>query len=99
MRRILGRHLNLSRKDPPFKSHFSAHYTVHFNTNWGRDLDKVLCQHEEEKKIKYLDACWEAHLSFTPLVYLVDGMEGVEVSVARKHLDPKLAAVWNCQYS
>ena len=68
-------------------------------TNRGRDPDKVLRRQEDEKKTKYLALCREAQLSFTPLVYSVDGMEGTEASAARKHLASKLAAVWNCQYS
>ena len=32
---IFGRHLNLLQKDHPFKSNFSAHYTVHFNSELG----------------------------------------------------------------
>ena len=68
-------------------------------TNRGTDPVKVLRQQEKEKKDKYLNACQEAHLGFTPLVYSVDGMEGAEASAARKHLASKLAAVWNCQYS
>ena len=68
-------------------------------TNRGRNPDKVLRPHEEEMKTKYLNACQEAQLRCTPLVYAVDGMEGAEASAARKHLASKLAAVWNCQYS
>ena len=68
-------------------------------TNRGSDPDKVLRRQEDEKKTKYLALCREAQLSFTPLVYSVDGMEGAEATAARKHLASKLAYVWNCKYS
>ena len=68
-------------------------------TNRGMTPEKVLRRHEKEKKDKYLEACWEAQLSFTPLVYSIDGMEGAEAAAARKQLASKLAAKWNLQYS
>ena len=38
--------------------------------------------------------CQEAHKSFTPLVFLVDGMEGVEVKAAQKQLDLQIVSKW-----
>jgi hypothetical protein len=63
------------------------------------DPEKVLRRHETAKKNKYGDACRDAHLDFTPLVFSVDGMEGTEATAARKHLAARLAAKWNLQYS
>jgi hypothetical protein len=64
-----------------------------------RDPKKVLSSQEMEKKKKYGAACHETHMHFTPLVYSVDGMEGEELTAARKRLASRLAAKWKRQYS
>ena len=64
-----------------------------------QDPKKVLKKQEKDKKDKYGEACKEAHMHFTPLVYSVDGMEGDEVTAARKRLASRLAAKWKRQYS
>ena len=64
-----------------------------------QDPKKVLKKQEKDKKDKYGEACKEANMHFTPLVYSVDGMEGEEVTAARKRLASRLAAKWNRQYS
>ncbi len=60
-----------------------------------KDPAKVLKKQEDEKKGKYLDACREAQLHFTPMVFSIDGMEGKEAEAARKRLASKLAEQWN----
>jgi hypothetical protein len=64
-----------------------------------RDPKKVLQGQEKEKKLKYGEACREAHMHFTPLVYSVDGMEGDELTAACKRLASRLAAKWKRHYS
>jgi hypothetical protein len=64
-----------------------------------RDPQAVLQRQEQEKKRKYGDACKESHRHFTPLVYSVDGLEGKEVTAARKRLASRLAAKWNRKYA
>jgi hypothetical protein len=49
---------------------------------------------EVKKKQKYLAQCESA-----PLVFLVDGMMGVECDAARKRLASRLATKWNRIYS
>ena len=63
------------------------------------DPVKVLKKQERDKKDKYGDACTEAHMHFTPLVFSVDGLEGSEAQAARKRLASRLAAKWNRNYS
>lgn len=65
----------------------------------NRDPAKALAKQENEKKQKYGEACREAHMHFTPLVFSVDGMEGREATAARKRLASRLAAKWNREYS
>ena len=60
---------------------------------------KVLAKQEKDKKAKYGQARRQAHKTFTPLVYSVDGLEGTEASAARKRLAARLAAKWGRQYS
>eukprot|EP00957_Ditylum_brightwellii_P062049 4708624-Ditylum_brightwellii.AAC.1 len=56
--------------------------------------EKVLTKAEKEKKKKYLDDCLQRRRTFTPLVYLADGMTGDEVKAAERcmasHLSNKL---------
>ena len=60
---------------------------------------KVLQSQEREKKDKYNGPCREAHLTFTPLVYSVDGLEGKEARAARRRLASHLADKWDQKYS
>jgi hypothetical protein len=52
----------------------------------GQDSHKILAKHEKEKKDKYVDACLARRRTFTPLVFLVDGLRGTEASAATKKL-------------
>ena len=64
-----------------------------------KDPAKVLGDQEKAKKLKYGEACREAHRHFTPLVFSVDGLEGTEAKAARKRLASRLAAKWGRNYS
>ena len=59
----------------------------------------VLRQCEEEKKKKYSQACAEKHISFTPLVFSVDGLIGTECQVFLKRLADRLSSKWDKPYS
>jgi hypothetical protein len=65
----------------------------------GQDPHKILAKHEKEKKDKYVDACLARRRSFTPLVFLVDGLRGTEASAATKKLASHLSAKWKRTYS
>jgi hypothetical protein len=65
----------------------------------GQDPKKVLLRHEKEKKGKYLDRCIASRRQFTPLVFSVDGLQGVEAQAASKQLAAKLAGKWKRPYS
>ena len=71
------------------------------DSNSYRNMDpaKVLKRQETEKKNKYGEACRQSHMHFTPLVFSVDGMEGGELTAARKRLSSRLAAKWKRKYS
>jgi len=60
---------------------------------------KILLRHKHEKKKKYNALCLECHRHFTPLVFLVDGMQGKEATVTIKQLARLLSAKWKCTYS
>ena len=68
-------------------------------SNRGRDPMKVLASHEDAKKAKYNDACQRQRRHFTPLVFSVDGLRGVEASAASKKLASLLAVKWHRSYS
>ena len=65
----------------------------------GSDPDKVLARYEKEKKGKYLDACLRQRKHFTPLVFSVDGMCGIEAQAASKRLASCLSQKWRRTYS
>ena len=65
----------------------------------GSDPGVILKHHEVEKKQKYLVHCERQHKHFTPLVFSVDGMMGVECDAARKRLASRLATKWKQTYS
>ena len=61
---------------------------------------KVLLRHEKEKKDKYGTLlCKAKRRTFTPLVFSVDGMQGVEATAASRQLASSLAAKWKRSYS
>jgi len=63
------------------------------------DPKTVLKRHEREKKSKYNDLCLARHRHFTPLVFSVDGMLGVEAIAATKRLASLLSTKWKRTYS
>ena len=60
---------------------------------------KVLQRHEAEKKDKYGALCIARRRTFTPLVFSVDGMQGVEATAASRWLASSLASKWRRSYS
>ncbi|KAI2494156.1 hypothetical protein MHU86_20388 [Fragilaria crotonensis] len=60
---------------------------------------KVLQRHEAEKKAKYGALCIARRRTFTPLVFSVDGMQGVEATAASRRLASSLASKWKRSYS
>ena len=64
-----------------------------------KDTAKSLANQEREKKQKYLQACLDRRRHFTPLVFTVDGVPGVEAQRAIKHLAAKLSRKWGKTYS
>ena len=60
---------------------------------------KVLAKKEEEKKNKYVVLCLARRRHFTPLVFSVDGLRGIEAEAAVKRLASRLAAKWKRTYS
>ena len=61
--------------------------------------EKVLQRHEKEKKAKYGALCIARRRTFTPLVFSVDGMQGVEATAASRRLASSLASKWKRSYS
>ncbi len=64
-----------------------------------KNIGKVLLQHEKEKKDKYFWTCLEMQKDFTPLVYLVNGIAGLEARNAKRRLATHLASKWKHGYS
>ena len=64
----------------------------------GQDPHKVLAKHEKEKKEKYVGPCLARQHTFTPLVFLVDGLKGMEASAASKKLASRLSTKWKREY-
>jgi hypothetical protein len=60
-----------------------------------KEFEKVLEQHEKEKKDKYLWACLEMRKDFKPMVYLADGIVGRQARNAKGRLATHLASKWN----
>eukprot|EP00957_Ditylum_brightwellii_P106906 8156289-Ditylum_brightwellii.AAC.1 len=54
---------------------------------------------EKAKKEKYLDACLERRRTFTPMVYLADGMLGDEAEAAEKRMAALLDISMQREYS
>ena len=61
--------------------------------------DKVLEQHETEKKEKYHKACAAQQQAFTPFVFSVNNLHRKETSAAVKQLASHLASKWSHHYS
>ena len=53
-----------------------------------KKFEKVLEQHEMEKKDKYLQNCLEMQKDFTPMVYSLDGIARRKARNAEKRLPP-----------
>lgn len=64
----------------------------------GANPDKVLARHEKEKKLKYSAHCERQRKHFTPLVFSVDGLTGIECDAASKRLASALASKWKRSY-
>ena len=64
----------------------------------GQDPMKILSKQECKKKDKYLVPCLERQCHFTPLVFLVDGLQGVEATAACKRLAVFLFKKWSRNY-
>ena len=77
--------VRITDTDAPSQSHLDPHI--------------ILQRHEDAKKKKYLDACLEARRQFTPLVFSVDGLMGVECKAATQRLAAALSAKWRRPYS
>ena len=63
------------------------------------DSHKVLKQQEREKEKLYAATCSDRRRHFTPLVFSVDGMYGVEATAAIKRAAALLSAKWKRPYS
>ncbi|KAI2507267.1 hypothetical protein MHU86_7103 [Fragilaria crotonensis] len=68
-------------------------------SNRNTTPEKVLQRHEKEKKDKYGALCIARRRTFTPLVFSVDGMQGVEATAASRRLASSLASKWKRSYS
>ena len=68
-------------------------------SNRNTEPKKVLAHQEGQKKKHYLKACLERRCHFTPLVFLVDGMQRAEATAASKRLSTLLSANWHRTYS
>jgi hypothetical protein len=65
----------------------------------SKDPTKILAQHKQEKKKKYLEACLERRCHFTLFVVSADGKIGKEAKVMMKRLPALLADKWQKSYS
>ena len=65
----------------------------------GMDPHKVLKSQEREKKKTYSDACRNRYRHFTPLVFSVDGLSGVEATATIKRVAALLSTKWKRAYS
>jgi hypothetical protein len=64
-----------------------------------KDPDKILAQHEREKKRKYLEPCLKQRRHFTPFVVSTDGLLGREATLFLKRLASVLSDKWHQPYS
>ena len=74
-----------------------------FNLDSGYYLrmtpEKALAKAEKEKKDIYLHTCLERRRTFTPMVYLADGIPGAEAVAAQKILAALLIYKLKQEYS
>jgi hypothetical protein len=68
-------------------------------SNRSKDPHRVLAQHERAKKKKYLEACTEQQLHFTPFTVSMDDVIGKDVRVLMRQLSALLAEKWDQPYS
>ena len=61
--------------------------------------EKALAKVEKDKKDLYLQACLERRRHFTPMVYSVDGIPGLEALAAHKRLAALIIFKMNWEYS
>ena len=61
--------------------------------------DRILASQEKDKKRKYLTACLDKRMTFTPLVFSVDGQRGMEANAAINRLASLLATKWKQPFS
>ena len=64
-----------------------------------RSPEKCLHEAERGKKKMYLEACLHQRRHFSPFVYSVDGLRGVEATVTLKSIASRLATKWQQPYS
>jgi hypothetical protein len=63
---------------------------------WQRGHTAIFdVQQEKDKKNQYLHPCLEMRKDFTPLVYSVNGIAGIEAKNAEKHLAYHLSEKWH----
>jgi hypothetical protein len=68
---------------------------VDAKSNRSKDSDKVLSDHEREKKKKCLGACLEQRRHFSPFVVSTDGLVlGKEAKILLRKLSAMLAEKW-----
>jgi hypothetical protein len=71
-------------------------------SNCRQDSDKILLSHEIRKGDKYLEACLQRRKHFTPLVFSIDGLQGVEWSTPLSQVEWQLplllSAKWKQTY-
>ncbi len=68
-------------------------------SNRSKDPHKVLAQHEQAKKKKYLEACTEQRRHFSPFAVSTDGVIGKEARALLWRLLALLADKWDQPYS
>jgi hypothetical protein len=64
-----------------------------------KNPDKVLAQHEREKKRKYLEPCLKQQRHFTPFVVSTGGLLGKEAPFFIRRLSSILSEKWHQPYS
>ena len=59
----------------------------------------MLKAHKKEKMDKYPKSCHALQKDFTPMVYTVDGIAGIEAKSTEKHFATAFAEKWNKPYN
>ena len=65
----------------------------------NKNPHKLLKDHENKKKKKYLDACLKQRRNFSPFVISTDGLMGKEADLLLRQIAQKLALKWHLPYS